>query len=172
MSQDTEMAFRLPPSILTDCARERQSGRRKPLATDAANGNSVQAVSTLPLNERGRPMRILVVDDEQLIADTLVRILNLHGFAATATYSGDAALDLLPRLCPDIVLTDVRMPGRDGIETGVLIREQCPEARIVLFSGQAGIGGLGDEARGQGHGFELWPKPIHPRELVRRLRDL
>ena len=119
-----------------------------------------------------RPTRILVVDDEQLIADTLVRILNLSGFAATALYSGDAAIEALPMLCPDIVLTDVRMPGHNGIETGILIREQCPHTRVVLFSGQAGISDLMAQARQSGHGFELWPKPIHPRELVRRLREL
>ncbi len=117
-----------------------------------------------------RQLRILVVDDEMLIADTLVRILNLNGFAATAVYSGEAALAASPGFCPDIVLTDVRMPGRNGIETGILIRQQCPSTRIVLFSGQAGVSGLMDQARRDGHNFELWPKPIHPKELVRRLR--
>lgn len=119
-----------------------------------------------------RSQRVLVVDDEQLIADTLARILNLSGFIAHAVYSGEAAIESLPTLCPDIVLTDVRMPGRNGIETGILIREQCPETRVVLFSGQAGIGDLIEEAQHNGYGFELWPKPIHPRELVKRLREL
>ncbi len=121
---------------------------------------------------RAEPMRVLVVDDEQIIADTLTRILNMNGFAATAFYSGEAALAALPSICPNIVLTDVRMPGRNGIETGIQIRSQCPETRVVLFSGQAGVGDLMDEARQNGYGFELWPKPLHPRELVRRLREL
>jgi CheY-like chemotaxis protein len=123
-------------------------------------------------NSISRPRRILVVDDEQLIADTLVRILNLSGFSAQAAYSGDAALATLATVCPDIVLTDVSMPGRNGIETGHLIRRQCPRTRIVLFSGQAHIDDLLDRSRGDGQSFELWPKPIHPRELVRRLREL
>ena len=116
--------------------------------------------------------RILIVDDEQLIADTLARILNLSGFVAHAVYSGEAALEAVPSLCPHIVITDVRMPGRNGIETGILIRRQCPDTRVVLFSGQAGVGDLIDQARHDGHGFELWSKPIHPRELVKRLREL
>ncbi len=116
--------------------------------------------------------RVLVVDDEQLIADTLARILNLNGFAANAVYSGDAALAALDSVCPNIVLSDVRMPGRSGIEIGILIRQQCPETRVVLFSGQAGVSALMDQARENGYGFELWPKPLHPRELVRRLREL
>ena len=124
-----------------------------------------------PIDGQQRGVRILVVDDEQLIADTLARILNLSGFIATAVYSGISAVEKAPTLSPDIVLTDVRMPGLSGIETGVLIRQQCPETRVVLFSGQASDDARGDTL-GQGHGFELWRKPIHPHELVRRLRGL
>ena len=125
-----------------------------------------------PPEHAPKTARVLIVDDEHLIADTLASILNLSGFIAHAVYSGEAALAVLPTICPEIVLTDVRMPGRDGIETAILIREQCPETRIVLFSGQASTGDVIDKARHDGYGFELWPKPIHPRELVKRLRDL
>ena len=118
------------------------------------------------------PTRVLIIDDEQLIADTLARILNLSGFRAHAVYNGDDAIDAIGWHCPDIVLTDVRMPGRNGIETAVSIRAQCPQIRVVLFSGQAGTSEMMDRARRDGHGFELWSKPIHPRELIRRLRAL
>ena len=131
--------------------------------------------STVPGAFQERPAeakRVLVVDDEHLIADTLARILNLSGFVAHAVYSGEAALEVLPALCPDIVLTDVRMPGRNGIETGILIRSRCPQTRVVLFSGQAGVGTMTHTAKNDGHGFELWPKPIHPKELLKRLREL
>ncbi len=118
-----------------------------------------------------RRSRILVVDDERLIADTLAHILNLSDFVAQAVYSGEAALEILPSLCPDIVLTDVRMPGKDGIATGIEIRKRCPHTRVVLFSGQASANELIENVRQDGHGFELWSKPIHPRELVKRLRE-
>ncbi len=121
---------------------------------------------------KSRPTRVLIIDDEQLIADTLARILNLSGFSAHAVYSGDDALNALRSDCPDIVLTDVRMPGRNGIETAVSIRARCPAIRVVLFSGQAGTSDLIERAQRDGHGFELWSKPIHPRELIRRLQAL
>ncbi len=139
---------------------------------------SSESMDDLSAEENGcgdgasRPTRVLVVDDERLIADTLASILNMSGFVAGAVYSGEAALEAVPVLCPDIVLTDIRMPGRDGIETGVMIRKQCPHTRVVLFSGQAGTSDVMDKAREHGHEFELWPKPIHPKELVRRLRAL
>ncbi len=167
MDQYQESGVRLPPGGLAGWWFEGQ------LPESAAYGpQSSKTPSTSSTSHKPRSTRILVVDDEQLIADTLVRILNLSGFVAEAVYSGDAALAALSPFSPDIVLTDISMPGRNGIETGLLIREQCPQIRIVLFSGQAHIGDLVDRMRGEGHSFELWPKPIHPRELVRRLREL
>ncbi len=115
---------------------------------------------------------VLVVDDEHIIADTLRVILTLSGFDARCAYSGEEALQQIERRCPDIVLSDVRMPGRDGIETAVLIQEACPAIQVVLFSGQAGTAELVANANREGFNFELWSKPLHPRELVRRLRAL
>ena len=117
-------------------------------------------------------LRILVVDDEKLIADTLTHILNRSGFTAVAAHSSAAALVLAPSLCPDILLTDVQMPGRNGIETAVLIREQFAELRVILLSGQTRSGEMSEAGQQQLNGFELWRKPIHPRELLRRLRAL
>ncbi len=167
MWQQAEHPWQLPVGIRAEWVLDRLLGKTPPHGAEPTSTEGPGLTG-----HESRPTRILVVDDEQLIADTLTRILNLSGFVASALYSGDAAVEAVPVFCPDIVLTDVRMPGRNGIETGVLIRERCPQTRIVLFSGQAGIGDLMDEARQNGHGFELWPKPIHPRELVRRLREL
>ena len=158
-----EQSLSAGPEMRADTGKERSEAS---LAASADHSEE----SSSPTGKR-RPQRILIVDDEQLIADTLVRILNLNGFAASAVYSGESALEAIESFCPDIVLTDVRMPGRNGIETGILIRKQCPEIRVVLFSGQAGVSDLMRQARHNGHGFELWPKPLHPKELVRRLRE-
>ncbi len=166
MREYLENGWQLPPGALATWLLDEKARKKSAVAEEPQT--SVSAAQ----DHHADTKRILVVDDEQLIADTLARILNLSGFIAHAVYSGEAALEALPALCPDIVLTDVRMPGRNGIETGILIRSQCPQTRVVLFSGQAGVGDLMDAAHNDGHRFELWPKPIHPRELVKRLRDL
>ena len=140
-----------------------------PRVPSSAETQSIHDAWSTPNQDAGRPLRILVVDDERLIADTLAYILNQNGFTAKAAYSGEAALALVSELCPDILLTDVHMPGRDGIETAMLMREQCPDLRVVLLSGQVWSSG-GIEEVEQSAGFELWPKPIHPHELVQRLR--
>ncbi len=165
MHQEEVHSQTLQPCILqihSSSVQEEECGKSP--VHEAGSPSAMKPTST--------PVKILIVDDEQLIADTLSHILNKSGFAAKAVYSGDAALAAVPELCPDIVLTDVRMPGRNGIETGILIRQQCPQVRVVLFSGQSGISDLMQKALHEGYGFELWPKPIHPRELVRRLREV
>ena len=113
--------------------------------------------------------RILVVDDEALIADTIVQILNRNGFIAEAAYSGAEAIEQASRLCPELVLSDVMMPNVDGVEAAIAIREHCPDTRIVLFSGQAATVEILARARQRGHDFELLPKPIHPTQLIKHL---
>lgn len=115
--------------------------------------------------------RILVVDDEKVIADTLVVILNLSGYEASAVYSGEDALETAIRLKPDIVLTDVVMGLMSGIVAGVMIRRLLPECRVILFSGQASIVPLLKRAEEKGHVFELLPKPMDPARLLAYLKE-
>lgn len=114
--------------------------------------------------------RILVVDDETVIADTIVQILNRNGFIAEAAYSGEQAIEMAKRHCPELVLTDVLMPNVDGVEAAIQISQICPDTRIVLFSGQAATVEILARAKERGYTFELLPKPIHPTQLIEHLR--
>jgi DNA-binding NtrC family response regulator len=114
--------------------------------------------------------RVFVIDDEELIADSLVEILNGHGFDAVAFYTGTDAIESAREDCPDIVLSDVLMPRLNGVDTAIRIREHCPHVRILLFSGQAGTANIVEQARSRGHLFELLPKPLHPDVVLRELR--
>jgi CheY-like chemotaxis protein len=115
--------------------------------------------------------KVLVVDDEPLIADTIVQILQRNGFEATAAYNGTDAVEVASTYCPDYMITDVLMPGMTGIEVAKIVQQLCPEARILLFSGQAATADLLTEAREEGLDFELLPKPIHPHALIEKLRE-
>lgn len=117
-------------------------------------------------------LRILVVDDEPLIAQTVTAILNANGFEAREATSAEAALEVAPAFQPDIVLSDVLMPRMTGVDLGVRLRTELPGARVLLFSGQAATSELMRKAEEQGYHFELFPKPIHPDELIARLRGL
>ncbi len=116
------------------------------------------------------PLRILVVDDEPLIADTIVQILNRSGFIAEAVYGGRAAIEAARRINPDLILSDVLMPQIDGVEAAIAIRKFLPNARIVLFSGQAATVEILARANHRGYHFELLAKPLHPTQLIKHLR--
>lgn len=115
--------------------------------------------------------RILIADDEKVIADSLVRILNANGYDASAVYSGEDAVETAVRLKPDIVLTDVVMGLMSGVVAGMMIRRSLPECRVILTSGQAGIKPLLETAQSNGHAFELLPKPLQPEKLLAYLKD-
>jgi CheY-like chemotaxis protein len=114
--------------------------------------------------------KILVVDDERVIADTLVIILNRNGFEATAAYSGESAVELAQSLHPQMIISDVIMNDMNGIEAAIQIRAALPGCKILLFSGQAATADLLEKARAQGHEFEILAKPVHPQDLLMRLR--
>ena len=114
-------------------------------------------------------MKVIVVDDEPIIADTLVNILNGEGHQAIATSNGKSAIEWAARFLPDVVVSDVIMPGLNGVETGKLIRKQYPNCRIILFSGQAAATDLLAQARDEGYSFEVLAKPISPDALLETL---
>jgi CheY-like chemotaxis protein len=114
-----------------------------------------------------RPV-ILVVDDESAIADTLTQILCLNGYRAMAAYDGAEALESALLTPPALLITDVVMPGMNGIDLAITIRRIFPDCKILLFSGQAATMDLLANARNAGHplSFTLLTKPVHPNELL------
>lgn len=119
---------------------------------------------------RADRLKVLVVDDESTIADTLVEILNGEGFEAVAASTGDDALELVREFKPDVVISDVIMPGANGVDIGIQIRDILPKCRIILFSGQSATVNLLREAQKQGHEFEIVAKPIKPQVLISMIR--
>jgi CheY-like chemotaxis protein len=113
----------------------------------------------------------LVVDDERVIADTLAIILNQNGFDASAVYTGNGAVERAQEIRPDLIISDVIMPDMNGIEAAIRIRQLLPTCKILLFSGQASTADLLEKARMQGHEFEILAKPVHPQDLLAKLRN-
>ena len=122
-------------------------------------------------DEKPKP-RVLVVDDEHVIADTLAIILSRAGYNASAAYSGAQAVDLARAEKPDLIITDVIMlPGMSGIEAAIRVREFLPTCKILLFSGQASTADLLEDARVRGYEFQILAKPVHPQDLLAKLRE-
>ena len=111
-------------------------------------------------------LKVLVVDDESTIAETLVEILTGEGFEALAACDGKSALEAVETFRPDVVVSDVVMPGGNGVELGIRIRQLLPKCRVILFSGQSATGHILREAQKRGHKFEIVAKPVKPQLLI------
>jgi CheY-like chemotaxis protein len=115
--------------------------------------------------------KVLVVDDERVIADTLATILNQAGFEANAVYNAPDAIEHAKKNAPDLIISDVIMGEMNGIQAAIKIRAMLPKTKILLFSGQASTADLLEEARQQGHEFEILAKPVHPQDLLAKIKS-
>jgi DNA-binding NtrC family response regulator len=115
---------------------------------------------------------VFVVDDEPVIAQTLAIILNRAGFAATAFDRPQKAIDAANITKPDLLISDVMMPGMTGVQLAIYFRTIQPECKILLFSGQASTADLMNEAREKGYDFDLLSKPVHPTGLLAKAANL
>jgi DNA-binding response OmpR family regulator len=114
---------------------------------------------------------IFVVDDEPVIAFSTAEILQRSGYEALAFVSPLDALEAARIVQPDLIIADVMMPDLSGIDLAIRLKKVCPTSRVLMFSGQAKTADLLETARRNGHEFTVLPKPIHPNELLTRVRD-
>jgi CheY-like chemotaxis protein len=120
-------------------------------------------------------IKILIVDDERSIVDSLEEIIGSAGYDVVCAYSGKEALAKASEFCPDILLSDVLMPKMHGFELALQIKQICPQCLLLLFSGQAATAQLAQSFAQTftrlGYRFELLPKPIHPETLLKTLQE-
>jgi CheY-like chemotaxis protein len=114
---------------------------------------------------------VLVVDDELAIAETLAAILSQSGYATMTAYDGQEAMEIALLTPPELLITDVSMPGMSGIELAITLRRVFPDCKILLFSGDVATAGLLAVAQRAGHTFTLLSKPVHPEELLARVSE-
>jgi CheY-like chemotaxis protein len=120
----------------------------------------------------GRLPVVMVVDDEKLIADTISMILRKNGYTVLTAYDGESALELAAHLSPEVLITDVVMPpGINGVQLAIEVVRSASDCRVLLFSGQARTLDLLSDARKEGHQFTLLAKPLHPLQLLERVRE-
>jgi DNA-binding response OmpR family regulator len=116
--------------------------------------------------------KILVVDDEHPIADTLAAILQQNGFDVYVAYTGNRAIEIALQIEPDLLVSDVMMPDKSGIEVAAAVRAKLPQCKTLLFSGSAASTDMLKFARQSGYEGDILSKPIHPSDLLVKLNDL
>ena len=87
------------------------------------------------MTERSPGARILVIDDDDLVRDTVRDMLESGGHEARAVADGVAGLDALAADPADLVVTDILMPNKDGVETIIALRRRFPGVKIIAMSG-------------------------------------
>jgi DNA-binding response OmpR family regulator len=113
--------------------------------------------------------RILVVDDEHPIADTLTAILKRAGYHSTVAYSATEALAILANMRPDLIISDVMMPVMNGVDFAIQADKLHPGVKILLISGHAGTQDIIEAAHTDGLSVELLAKPVAPEELLSKI---
>src|SRR3954471_23917091 len=110
--------------------------------------------------------RVLVVDDDVRVADSLVQILTATGHEALAAYSAEAAIKLAEKFNPEAVVSDVVMGPVSGIELTNHIREHYPRCRVLLFSGYASTRAFAQAFLTRGSNVQFLPKPVRPSRIL------
>ena len=119
-----------------------------------------------------KTVRVLVVDDSALMRKLIPGILEQDKsieVVGTAV-DGHFALKKIEDLAPDVITLDLEMPGMNGIELAKYVSDTCSDTKILLLSGQAAVSDLLRQARELGYSFELLAKPLHPDQLIEKLR--
>ena len=111
-------------------------------------------------------LKVLIVDDEQIVADSLALICVGKGHAVRAAYSAEEAIDLCRWFHPHAVISDVRMGGMSGIDLAIYLHQSEPECKVLLVSGYETSFVLAEESLERGYFHSILPKPIHPTQVL------
>ena len=115
-------------------------------------------------------MRILVVEDERALCETIVRSLRRLAYSVDPCYDGDTAIDLLGSELYDLVLLDLNLPGADGMTVLRTLRQTDRETRVLILSARSEVA---DKVEGLDAGAnDYLAKPFHLEELEARIRSL
>ena len=124
------------------------------------------------MQDSGARKLVFVVDDEQIIAETLTTILKLHNYDAVFAQSAEEALVLCRGVRPDAVISDVVMGEMNGIQLAYHLSATIPECKVLLMSGNTLTDSLLVLSPAAVDDFPLLPKPVHPREILKFLANL
>jgi len=121
--------------------------------------------------------RILIIEDDAAVRAAVELILDHEGYSVAVAADGEAGLDLLRSAAFDLVIVDIFMPGRGGLETISLIRQTSPNLPVIATSGagaRAGAPGAADDVLGKAVQLGascVIHKPFRPRDLLQAIEQ-
>jgi len=139
-----------------------------PRVTAAVSESSIEPAGTTVAAAQGE--RLLLVDDNSLVREALADMLRAGGYTVAEAPDGHAALQMTEGDIPDLVVTDIVMPGMSGRDLARVLRERHPLLRVLFVSGYADQALPVGEELGAGAGFLA--KPASMESLLRKVREL
>ena len=113
---------------------------------------------------------ILVLDAEPVVRDVVTAILKHEGYTVSSTGDVIEALRMVKKAAPDLLVTNVNLPGMRGHDASQLLKEVCPNMRVMM------VAGLPDEKRINemtwGDQIEPFPKPFTAQEFAEKVKDV
>ncbi len=111
-------------------------------------------------------IRVLIVDDERTLADTLALIVTRSGYESMAVYDGREAIEAAALFRPHAVISDVMMPGMNGIELARYFTENFAGCRVLLMTGHDSAGSLAEASLSCGLIVNILTKPVMPQTIL------
>ncbi len=117
--------------------------------------------------------RVLIVDDESIIADTLGLIFSKNGFDTQVAYTADDALERAQTFTPDLLVCDINMPVRSGLELMADFSREFPDCRVLVLTGyHSNLTSVAEQSLKHRHPVRLVTKPCTPVDLLREAGQL
>jgi CheY-like chemotaxis protein len=129
-------------------------------------------IEELQMPGNARIRKILIVEDETAIADTLAAILSTCGYWVQVAYTAEKAIDIIAGWQPDVAIVDVMLPLMNGFDFSIILTANYPACRLLLFSGEPDTAALLGEALKKGRNFEVFAKPLHPTFVLATVESL
>lgn len=116
--------------------------------------------------------KILVIDDDVMVRNNICKVLRHSGFEVIAAEDGGRGLASFRRDRPDLVITDIIMPEKEGIETIIEMRREHPDTKIIAVSGGGRIGNADFLSMATSLGAAaVIAKPFLPEELINQVKS-
>ncbi len=117
--------------------------------------------------------RVLVIDDDKLVADTLNLIFLANGFQSEARYSAAAGLERARSFDPELVLCDVTMPDKNGLQLAEQLNQELPQIRMLMLTAySSNASKVEAQSSRLGRPLKLLCKPCRPEDLLRTATEM
>jgi CheY-like chemotaxis protein len=117
--------------------------------------------------------QILVIDDDDLIRGLLRSVLEKAGYQVLEAPDGNVGIEIFREQSADLIITDILMPEKEGLETIMEIKRESPDVKIIAISGGAKCGPFTYLKLAERFGAErVFSKPLEMRQLLQAIREL